>query len=63
MNQILIGVEEMAKKLNVPVSWLYARTRKNEVPHFKIGKYVRFDPEAVMDWIREQNEIDAEGRV
>jgi hypothetical protein len=33
MNQILIGVEEMAKKLDVPVSWLYARTRINEVPH------------------------------
>jgi excisionase family DNA binding protein len=63
MNQILIGVEEMAKKLDVPVSWLYARTRTNEVPHFKVGKYVRFDPEAVMEWIREQNEIDQEGRI
>ena len=52
----------MAKKLNVPASWLYARTRTNEVPHFKVGKYVRFDPEAVMEWIREQNEMDAEGR-
>ena len=62
MNQILVGVSEMAKKLNVPASWLYARTRTNEVPHFKVGKYVRFDPEAVMEWIREQNEMDAEGR-
>ena len=63
MNQFLISVEEMAKKLDVPVSWLYARTRTNDIPHLKVGKYVRFDPDQVMHWIRKQNEIDAEGRI
>ena len=33
MESNLIGVEEMAKKLDVPVSWLYARTRTNDIPH------------------------------
>ena len=56
MNQILIGVEEMAKKLDVPVSWLYARTRTNEIPHLKVGKYVRFDESEVWEWLKQKNE-------
>jgi excisionase family DNA binding protein len=58
MNQILIGVEEMAKKLDVPVSWLYARTRTDEIPHLKVGKYVRFDESEVWEWLKKQNEAD-----
>ena len=58
MNQILIGVEEMAKKLDVPVSWLYARTRTNEIPHLKVGKYVRFNESEVWEWLKNQNEAD-----
>ena len=58
MIQALIGISEMASKLDVPVSWLYSRTRTNEIPHYKIGKYVRFDVEQVMEWIKtKQNQI------
>ncbi len=60
MNQILIGIKEMASKLDVPVSWLYSRTRSNLIPHYKIGKYVKFDSEKVMKWIREQDEMRKE---
>jgi len=62
MNQNLIGINEMAEKLNVPVSWLYSRTRTNEIPFLKVGKYVKFDPEQVMKWIQKQNEMIGEGR-
>jgi excisionase family DNA binding protein len=55
MNQNLIGIREMAAKISVPVSWLYSRTRTGEIPHLKIGKYVRFDAEKVMLWIEKQN--------
>ena len=58
MNQNLIGINEMAEKLDVPVSWLYARTRTNEIPTIRVGKYVKFDPERVMEWIQQQNESD-----
>ena len=56
MQANLIGVEEMAKKLDVPVSWLYARTRINAVPHYKVGKYVRFNESEVWEWLKKQNE-------
>ena len=55
MNHNLIGINEMAKRLDIPVSWLYSRTRTNEIPHFKIGKYVKFDLDQVMEWIKNQN--------
>ena len=44
----LVGVEEMAGILGVPVSWLYQRTRLNAIPCVRIGKYVRFKPEEVL---------------
>ena len=56
MNQNLIGISEMAKKLDVPVSWIYSRTRTNEIPCIRLGKYLKFDYERVMQWVQEQNE-------
>jgi excisionase family DNA binding protein len=64
MDQNLIGIREMSEKLSVPVSWLYQRTRTDEIPHYKIGKYVRFDVEQVMEWIKtKQNKIIEERRM
>ena len=40
----------LADYLGVPVSWIYKRTRKNGpelIPHIKLGKYIRFDPESM----------------
>jgi excisionase family DNA binding protein len=56
MDQNLIGIKEMASKLDVPVSWLYSRTRTNEVPHYTVGKYVRFDEAEIWEWLKKQNE-------
>ena len=50
----LIDVQEMARILNVPVSWLYERTRLRTIPCVRIGKYVRFDPAEVLAFFRKQ---------
>ncbi len=55
----LFTLEEMAERLKVKKSWLYSRTRQTgpgTIPRIKVGKYIRFDYQAVMDWLREQNE-------
>ena len=39
---ILYSVPEAAAKLCVAPKWLYERTRKNAVPHRRLGKYIRF---------------------
>jgi excisionase family DNA binding protein len=58
MNQNLIGIKEMATILNVPESWLYSRTRTNDIPHYKVGKYVRFDESEIWEWLKKQNEVE-----
>ena len=54
-----LTVKEMAEKLRVPVSWIYARTRlrgQDTIPHLKVGKYLRFKEAKVLEWLeRQQN--------
>jgi excisionase family DNA binding protein len=43
----LLTVGEVAELLKVPRSWIYERTRRDGpeiIPHFKVGKYLRFRP-------------------
>ena len=50
----LMDVAQTARALQVPVSWVYARTRRrgrDRIPHIKLGKYLRFEPEAVRNWL------------
>jgi len=56
-----LTIEEAAALLRVKVSWLYERTRTNEVPHIKLGKYLRFDQEEILAWTR-QFKRDGRGR-
>ena len=54
----LFNVHDLAQRLNVPVSFIYDHTRKNSpdpIPHKKIGKYVRFDPAEVDQWLTEHS--------
>ena len=53
----LLTIDEMANRLKVKPSWLYFRTMQtgnNSSPRVKIGKYLRFNPGAVMEWIEAQ---------
>jgi len=50
----LMDVAETARVLHVPVSWVYERTRrrgKERIPHIKLGKYLRFEIDAVRTWL------------
>jgi excisionase family DNA binding protein len=51
----LLTVSETAKLLKVPPSWVYERTRRrgtDQIPHFKLGKYLRFSKTDVLLWIQ-----------
>ena len=54
----LFTVQEMAKRINVPDSWIYQRTRLGQkaIPHVRIGKYVRFNPDEVVAFFRKRDE-------
>jgi excisionase family DNA binding protein len=58
MKTDFMTIDELAKVLKVPKSWLYSRTRQcgpGTIPRIKIGKYLRFEEEKVMRWLREKN--------
>ena len=50
----LLTVSEVAAALKVPVSWVYERTRRSgteQIPHFKLGKYLRFRWSTIQEWL------------
>lgn len=50
-----LTVEQMAQVLQVPRSWLYGKTRfrgPGSIPRVQVGKYVRFNPSTVLEWLR-----------
>ena len=58
----LLTVEDVAALLKVSRSWVYEHTRSRgtaraeRLPYIKIGKYKRFDPLAVREFIRRRAE-------
>jgi hypothetical protein len=42
-----VCADRIAEAFDVPVSQVYALARQDRIPHVKIGKYTRFDLEAV----------------
>ena len=52
----LVNVEQLAKILDVPKSWIYSRTYQGQesIPHIKLGKYLRFDPSEVIEFFKKK---------
>ena len=54
----LLTVDEVAALLKVSKSWVYehtrsaGRSRSDRLPHIKLGKYVRFHPQALQAYLR-----------
>jgi len=56
----LMTVPEIAAFLKVPASWVYERTRRSgieQIPHVKLGKYLRFSIPEVKTWLQQQRGI------
>ncbi|HEY9440323.1 MAG TPA: helix-turn-helix domain-containing protein [Streptomyces sp.] len=52
--------DDIAALLSVPLETVYAwRKKRTGPPGFRIGKHLRYDPEAVRAWIGSRIEADA----
>lgn len=51
-HQRLGDVAAAALVLGVPKSWVYFHTRRNTIPLIRLGKYVRFDLDRLIEWAR-----------
>jgi len=55
----LLTVEDVARWLKVPPSWVYERTRqrgRHRLPCVRLGKYVRFEARAVRAFLARQRD-------
>jgi excisionase family DNA binding protein len=54
----LLTLNEVVAWLRVPRSWVYERTRKGQIPHVKLGKYLRFSRPALTEWLGTQSRVE-----
>ena len=45
----LIDADTLAEKLSIPVSWVYEQSRQGAIPTHRVGKYIRFDLNEVLE--------------
>jgi excisionase family DNA binding protein len=50
----IIDPKDLSEAWQVPLSWIYARVRARELPHIKIGHYLRFDEAEMEQWLAER---------
>lgn len=59
MDQNFLTVDELADKLRVHRSWVYSKSREagpNAIPKVKVGKYLRFRLEDVIEWLESRQD-------
>jgi len=47
----LLTADEVADFLCVSKAWVYDQTRRNRMPHVRLGRYVRYRRGAIDGWI------------
>jgi len=47
----LLTADEVAALLRVTKAWVYAETRRNALPHIRLGRYVRYREVAIHSWV------------
>lgn len=47
----LLKADQVAARLAVPKSWVYAETRAGRMPHVKLGRYYRYRQDAIDAWV------------
>ena len=58
MEMMLLDVNDIARELKIPKTWIYSRTRlkgPERIPHVKIGKYCRFRIQDVIEWLEQKD--------
>jgi excisionase family DNA binding protein len=47
----LIDAKVASRLLGVPHTWLLAQARAGQIPHHRLGHYVRFNPDDLKEWL------------
>jgi excisionase family DNA binding protein len=50
----LMTASEVAEILGVEESWVRSQSRAGQIPTVILGRWRRYRPEAIRDWVKEQ---------
>lgn len=51
VDDIIFDVKGLAAYLKVSTKWIYERTHLKEIPHIKVGGFLRFNKKDINKWI------------
>jgi excisionase family DNA binding protein len=54
VSERLLTAAEVAERLAVPESWVRRETRAGRMPHVALGRYRRYEWDAVAAWVESQ---------
>lgn len=51
MTNEILNVTQLAEFLGVSIDTIYSWTMRKAIPHFKLGKMLRFNKQEIMRWL------------
>ena len=51
MENKILTINDLAKKINTSTSWIYKKAKAGIIPHVRIGRVIRFVEKYVETWI------------
>lgn len=54
MSERLLEAHEVAQMLGVEKSWVRSQSRAGRIPTVHLGRWRRYRPEAIREWIKQQ---------
>jgi len=52
----VITADEVAALLRMTPAWVYAETRRNRIPHMRLGRYFRYRRSTIEAWMSDLEE-------
>ena len=59
----LLTADEVAALLRMTSAWVYSETRRNRIPHLRLGRYVRYRRSTISAWMGELETASDAGAV
>ena len=54
--EVLLDAHGVARWLGVTPAWVYAETRAGRLPHITVGRYYRYRPSSIEQWLKDQEQ-------
>lgn len=55
VKEIVFDVKQLSEYLNVPDTWVYRQTSDHNIPHYKLGRHLRFKKTEIDKWLEEKS--------